>query len=106
ELARKVLADDVAGVAPRGAQPRAYGRPQSKYDGTASRPSRWRPPAQAANHAATAPKRAAAPVMKPSRTAAWRARSMSALALPATSVTRLSASPGARPVVAATRRTR
>src|SRR4051794_8462681 len=55
---------------------------------TGSTPSRWRPPAIDANHAAIAPSNAAAVVMKATMTLLLRARSMFCFARADTSFTR------------------
>ena len=75
--------------------------PQSQSAGTASRPSRYRPPVTAAAQAAMAPSKAAAPAMNAKMTALLRARLMSCFARAATSSTRRSASGAAVPVAAA-----
>ena len=68
--------------------------------------SRWRPPAPAANHAAAAPSRAAAPAMNAMMTVLLRARAILSFAFAMAVLTRRSASGGANPVRAATSRTK
>jgi hypothetical protein len=68
--------------------------------------SRCSPPATAANHAAAAPRIAAAPAMKAKMTVLWRARAMFSFALAIAASVRRSASGAAKPVLAETNRTR
>ena len=76
------------------------------YRDGADSPSRWRPPAHAAYQAATAPNNPAALAMKARITLLRRPRAILSLAFESAISTRRSASPGARPVRAATNRMR
>jgi len=68
-------------------------------------PSRWLPPATAANHATAAPSKSPAAVMNPTTTALRRAFLMAVVVLSKKSVTRASASGPVRPVRVATMQT-